>query len=159
MLAAHRPCVRIEEPATLEGGDVLVSDGLVLVGCSGRTNHAGVKQLAHLLFEHGYLVKAAEVDGCLHLKSAVTKIGTDRLLANPRWVNLERARGHEIVAVDPSEPHAANVLAVGEKLLCSAAYPRTNERLSRLGLDVVELELDELHKMESGLTCSSILFR
>ena len=40
---------RIEEPGTLDGGDVLKHDGKVWVGLGGRTNQAGVDQLADLL--------------------------------------------------------------------------------------------------------------
>lgn len=158
VLAEHRELVRIEEPATLDGGDVLVLGDVLLVGWSGRTNHAGLKRLAHLVLEHGYTVKAAEVDGCLHLKSAVTSLGDGRVLANPRWVNLGRTRGVEVVEVDEREPYGANVLPVAGVLLCSSAYPRTNARLASLGYELRELELGELHKMEAAVTCPSILF-
>ena len=40
---------RIEEPGTLDGGDVLKHGGTVWVGLGGRTNQAGVEQLAALL--------------------------------------------------------------------------------------------------------------
>ena len=38
ILAAHRPTVRIEAPATLDGGDVLVLGRSVYVGTGGRTD-------------------------------------------------------------------------------------------------------------------------
>ena len=89
----------------------------------------------------------------------MTRLDEGRLLANPEWVNLERVRGMEVVAVHPEEPFGANVLAVDGTLLCSGSYPRTNERLARLGYSVVTVEMEELHKLESGVTCSSIVFR
>lgn len=158
-LAGYRNLERIESPATLEGGDVLTVGDTLYVGWSGRTNHAGLKRLAHLVVEHGYAVKAIEVEGCLHLKSAVTRLDDERLLVNPSWLNLERVRGLELISVHPSEPLGANVLAFGKTLVCSASYPRTNELLSGLGFEVVEVEMGELHKMESAVTCSSLLFR
>ncbi len=39
----------IEEPGTLDGGDVLKHGGTVWVGLGGRTNQSGVEQLAALL--------------------------------------------------------------------------------------------------------------
>jgi len=158
-LAPHRELLAIEEPGTIEGGDLVVIDGTVHVGWSGRTNHAGLKMLAHLLLEHGYQVKAAEVTGCLHLKSALSHLGDGRVLANRSWANLDRVRASEVLEVDPSEPFGANVLRVGETLLCSASYPRTNERLSAAGYELRVLELDELHKMEAAVTCPSLIFR
>lgn len=162
VLAEFRECLRIDVPGTVDGGDVLVCDRVLVVGWGKRTNHAGLKQLAHLLLDYGdtgYTVKAAEVGGCLHLKSAVTRLDEGRLLANPRLADLGRVPGMELVEVDPCEPYGANVLAVGGVLLCSAAYPRTNERLAGMGFEIVELELDELHKMEAAVTCPSILLR
>ncbi|MEE3276425.1 MAG: arginine deiminase family protein, partial [Candidatus Thermoplasmatota archaeon] len=50
--------VEMKMPGTLDGGDVLVCGDTVYVGWSTRTNHAGLKQLAHLLLPHGYRVKA-----------------------------------------------------------------------------------------------------
>ena len=48
-LTPLRDLVRIEEPATLDGGDVLVVGTHVFVGRSSRTNDAGVEQLRHAL--------------------------------------------------------------------------------------------------------------
>ncbi len=158
-LADHRELFGIEDPGTLEGGDVVVVGRTLYVGLTSRTNKAGVEQLAGLLAEHGYSVEGIEVDGCLHFKSAVTSLGGERLLANPGWTNLDWARGLEIVEVDSAEPFGANVLPVGEGLLASADYPRTNERLRQLGYDVHELDLSELHKMEAAVTCPSLVFK
>src|SRR5207302_3252874 len=45
VLASHREVVRLEQPATLDGGDVLVADRAVFVGLSARTNAEGAAQL------------------------------------------------------------------------------------------------------------------
>ena len=65
---------RIEEPGTLDGGDVLKHDGTVWVGLGGRTNRAGVDQLADLLGPLGADVVGVPVSRVLHLKSAVTAL-------------------------------------------------------------------------------------
>jgi dimethylargininase len=152
-----RPILELRAPTTLDGGDVLVVGDSVYVGQSRRTNHAGLKAMAHALLEHGYLVKAVEVTGCLHLKTACTHLGDGRVLANPRWIQMGRMRGIERVDVHEDEPFAANVLRLGGKLLASKSFPRTNERLSRLGFEIEELEIDELEKAEAGITCLGIL--
>ena len=158
-LAAHRPLERIAYPGTVEGGDVLVLEDALHVGRSERSNAAGISALAELLAPLGYRVEALELHGCLHLKSAVCSLGDGRLLMNPRWIRSHDLGGSELIEVDPREPYGANVLAVGGTLLCSDAYPRTNERLSRLGYDLLELDLSELHKMEAAVTCPSLVFR
>jgi len=50
-------------------------------------------ELAHLLFPHGYRVKAVEIMGCLHLKSALTGVASGLLLANPVWAKLKCVGG------------------------------------------------------------------
>ena len=51
-----RTCLTMQTPSTLDGGDVCLHDGVLYVGQGGRTNHAGLKELAHLVLDHGYRV-------------------------------------------------------------------------------------------------------
>ena len=67
--------------------------------------------------------------------------------------------GHEVVAVDASEPWAANLLRVGDSICVSAAFPRTAASLAARGYDVREVEVSEFAKAEGGMTCMSLLFR
>jgi hypothetical protein len=64
----------IEAPGTLDGGDVLKHDGTVWVGLGGRTNRAGVDQLAGHLEPLGAQVIGVPLTKLLHLKSAVTAL-------------------------------------------------------------------------------------
>lgn len=145
--------------ATLEGGDVLRVDDVLYVGMSTRTNHAGLKALAHLVLAEGFRVKAAGVRGCLHLETGATRIGSEQLLVNPSWVDLERADDLEQVPVDPAEPFGANVLRVGDCLVASDAHPLTNQRLRELGHRVREVAIGELHRAEAGVTCLALCER
>src|SRR5262249_51858294 len=70
-----RPLRWIEPPGTLDGGDVLVAGRHVFVGRSSRTTDAGIEQARRVLTPYGYTVRAVNVGGCLHLKSAVTSLG------------------------------------------------------------------------------------
>lgn len=155
-LGRLRPIVHIEAPATLEGGDVLAIDETLYVGCSERTNHAGLKSLAHLLLEHGYRVKACSVRGSLHLKTAVTRVGRELLLVNPEWVDLHRVQGMKQIEVDPGEPFAACGLWIGGKLIHPEGFPRTRERLEGAGVEVLSVPLSEFQKAEAGPTCLAL---
>jgi dimethylargininase len=156
-LAARLPLVRVQAPATLEGGDVLQVGRAFYVGASARSNAAGVAQLSAALAPFGYTVEALPLHGCLHLKSAVTFIPPETLLVNPEWVDAARLRGARVVAVAPEEPYGANTLSVGAVTLVSAAYPRTRDRLMAAGIDTRVLEVGELHKAEAALTCLSLI--
>jgi dimethylargininase len=156
-LAAYRELVEL--PAgTMDGGDLVVLADTVLVGRSSRTDHAGLRALAHLLLPHGMRVKACDVRGVLHLKSACTALDDETLLVHPPAVDLHRATGVRLVAVPPEEPHGANVLRVGDGLIVPASAPRTAVRLAERGYDVRTVDVSELEKAEGAVTCSSLVF-
>lgn len=157
-LTPYRPLRVIEAPGTLDGGDVLRVGRAVFVGRSARTNADGVRQLRDLLAPFGYTTACADVRGCLHLKSAATAVDDDLLLVNPAWVDARTFGGVSRLDVDPDEPSAANVVRVGDSLLCVASAPRTRERLTTRGFDVRTVDVSELAKAEGGLTCCSLLF-
>ena len=156
-LTQHRPLQRIVAPGTLDGGDVLRVGRSLYVGLSARTNREGVKQLEQALAPHGYGVRALPLQGCLHLKSAVTFLPPDRLLINPDWIDPAVFPRLHSVEVDPDEPSAANTLTLAGTTLVSTRYPRTAEKLRSLGISVWPTEVDELHKAQAGLTCMSLI--
>lgn len=157
VLAEHRPLERLSAPSLLDGGDVLLAGDVLYVGQSRRTNHAGLKELAHTLLPHGYRIKAVTVAGCLHLKTGCVALDERTLLANPDWVDTTRFPGSDVLAVDPREPYGANAIVVGRDVLLSSAHVRTAERVAARGFEVRLLELSELEKAEAGPTCLSLL--
>jgi dimethylargininase len=166
VLGRHRPLACVEASATLDGGDVLVTPGRVFVGISGRTNADGARQLAAILAPHAIDVVPVAVTACLHLKSAVTWCGADLrskgrscLLINPAFVDSSIFQGFDLIEVDPVEPHAANVLAVGDRVICAEAHANTRRRLEAHGIATATVPADELAKAEGGVTCGSIIFR
>jgi len=86
-LKPFRDLLRIESPGALDGGDVLVAGKDIYVGLSSRTNAHAVDQMCRWLTPYGYRIRSVEVNGCLHLKSAVTEVSEDTLLVNPNWVD------------------------------------------------------------------------
>jgi len=157
-LAQFRKLARVELPGQVEGGDILRVGRRLFAGLSNRTNAEGIRQLASILAPYGYEVISVAVTGCLHLKSAVTCIGRDTLLANRAWFDTKPFAGFEWIDVAPEEPHAANALAIGGTVIFPASFPRTRARLEACGFHVTALDISELQKAESGLTCSSLLF-
>src|SRR5947208_12846772 len=133
-LAAYRPLHVIQPPGTVDGGDVLVAGRRVFIGRSSRTNDPAIAQMRQLLGPRGYTVCDTEVRGCLHLKSAVTALDDDLLLVNREWIDAAAFGGFSFVEVDPEEPAAANALRLADRLMVSASFPRTAERLRRRGL-------------------------
>lgn len=159
VLAHHRPLLAIEAPGTLDGGDVLRIGRRVFVGQSARSNPAGIAQLRALLAPYGYSVTGVATRDCLHLKSAVTQLADDLVLMQPAWCDAVAFAGLRIVEVDPDEPHAANVVRIGDSVLMPACFPRTRQRVVDAGIAVVAVDVSELQKAEGAVTCCSLVFR
>jgi len=157
-IAAYRPTVSIEVPATIDGGDVLTVGKRVFVGESSRTNAAATSQLARYLAPHGYTVHIVPVRGCLHLKSAVTAVSDDTVLINPEWVPAEVFRPLMLLEVHPAEANGANALLVGASVIYPTAFPRTCARLEARGFRVSQVEVTEIAKAEGAVTCCSLIF-
>lgn len=157
-LAKDRRIVRIEAPATLDGGDVLRVGKTILVGASSRTNALGAEALDEHARPLGYDVRVVAVKGCLHLKSACTALPDGRLLVNPAWLDVESLRDFDREVLGEDEPAAANVVVIGQAVCMSAAYPRTAERIRRLGFAVQTIDLSEFAKAEGCATCLSLIF-
>jgi dimethylargininase len=157
-LSKFRKLAYVELPGTVEGGDILRIGQRIFAGLSSRTNAEGIRQLAAILAPYGYEVLDVNVTGCLHLKSAVTYLGRNTLLANRAWFDTKPFSAFAWIDVAPRESHAANALAIHDSVIFPASFPRTRARIEQAGFHVDPLDISELQKAESGLTCSSLLF-
>ena len=157
-LSQYRKVAYVKLPGTLEGGDVLRIERKLFVGLTKRSNAEGIRQLSEILQPLDYEVITVSVTGCLHLKSAVTCLGDNTLLANRSWFETTQFASYDWIDVDPAEPHASNALAFGATVIFPASFPRTRARIEAGGFSVTPLDISELQKAESGLTCSSLLF-
>jgi dimethylargininase len=148
---------RIEDPGTLDGGDVLKHDGAVWVGLGGRTNEAGMEQLATLLAPLGADVVGVPVSRVLHLKSGVTAlpdgtvIGYEPLVDDPdHWPSflaVPEAEGAHVVLLD------------GSTVLMSASAPATRALFEGRGLRVIAVDITQFEKLEGCVTCLSVRLR
>jgi dimethylargininase len=187
-LAPYRTLARIDEPGTLDGGDVLRMGHRIYVGLSGRSNAAALARLRAIVAPYGYTVEGVPVTGCLHLKSAVTELAPGTILVNPAWVDPAVFGDVNVIPVDPGEPYAANGLPVrptpdstvcedttrvtwrpasldcardksAGRLIYPASFPRTRRLLESRGIPLSIVEVSELQKAEGAVTCCSLVFR
>jgi dimethylargininase len=156
-LRPYRSLAVIEPPATLDGGDVLVLGKTIFVGLSSRTDERGIDGIRRISSPFGYEVRPVAFSGCLHLKSAVTRISEGAVLIHPGWADPGAFSSCDRVEIDPSEPFAANALLVWGTVVYPTAFPRTLRRLGAHGIDVVTVDVSELAKAEGAVTCCSLL--
>jgi len=149
----------IEEPGTVDGGDVCEAGDRYLIGISERTNEEGARQLASLLKSQGYESTILDVRGVprlLHLKSGLHALDDGRLVATPALAERDELRRYPIVRVDPREAYAANCLSLNGRVLIARGFPLLESALTKLGYRVVTLEMSEFRKMDGGLSCLSL---
>lgn len=162
LLRQRFPAVRgIDEPATVDGGDVCQAGRRFFIGVTARTDEAGAAQLAAILADHGYAPTTVDIramPGLLHLKSGLAALGDNRLLlvrelaAHPAFADFEH------VYVDDSEAYAANCVRVNGHVLVPAGYPGMQAALAALGYATIALDMSEFQKMDGGLSCLSLRF-
>jgi dimethylargininase len=157
-LQPFRELVYIQEPGTLDGGDVLCIDRVIYMGLTARSSDVAVQQFRAAVTPYGYEVRGVPVHGCLHLKSAVTQAAPGMLLINRNWVDAAYFEDFQWIDVDPAEPSAANGLLIGDMLVYPAEFSRTRQRMSAAGLKVMPVPASEVAKAEGALTCCSLIF-
>jgi dimethylargininase len=158
-LSPHMKLIHVREPATVDGGDVLVLGKNIYVGISTRSNQAAIDQLNELLAEYGYRVTGVQMHDCLHLKTAVTRVDDKTLLINKNWVDTHHFKDLNWIEVDPSEPFAANCLPIGSSIIYPTTFPKTCAKLEAVGYDVITVDVSELAKAEGAVTCCSLILQ
>jgi dimethylargininase len=155
------PVARIEDPGTLDGGDVVIFGERMAIGISARTNRAGAEQLAEVARSLGYGTFACPVEDRLHLASAVTSLRPTRLIGTSAgFASLDAAHPSpaappevERIFLPDEEVAGANVLALGGRVFVAAGNPCASELLGAAGESVVEVSIDEFTRADGGPTC------
>ena len=146
---------RVDEPATVEGGDVLHLEDRLVCGITRRTNEEGAGQLAQWLETE---VDTIEDPSIMHLKSYVSHIDAKTVLVSPRFMHRPELDGLDMLVVPDGEEYAANVLSVNGTVVMPRGFPKTLAMLEDAGVTTVPLEMTEFPKCDGALTCLSILF-
>ena len=148
---------RIQEPGTLEGGDVLKIGDLIYVGRSSRTNAEGVAQMRRVFEPLGATVVEVPVSKVLHLKTAMTALPNGSVIGH-----LPALDDASIFAsfIPVPEPSGAHVVLLGDnRLLMAASAPKSAELFSGLGYEPILVDISEYEKLEGCVTCLSVRLR
>jgi dimethylargininase len=145
----------IEEPGTLDGGDVLQVGRTVYVGRGGRTNADGIRQLRRHAATRGRTVVPVRLHRVLHLKSAVTALPDGTFIASD--LSLFDPAPFPAMRVVPEDEGAHVVPMGGGTIVMSASAPRSAEMFDDLGFDEITVDIGEFEKREGCVTCLSVL--
>ncbi len=147
----------IEEPGTVEGGDVILAGEVAFVGSSARTNLEGVRQVTMLLGEQGFEVRVAPVPyRYMHIGGMMSMIGPRTVLTDPGLFPDDFFRGLEVAALGHTAPDSLNVICLSPEaaIVDASDAPHTVAVLEERGIQVHALDLSEYAKGGGGPTCT-----
>ena len=151
----------IEEPGTVDGGDVCEAGEHFFIGVSLRTNEHGARQLARIFESLGYgssLIDIRGVSNILHLKSGLAYLGGKQLVLIEALRDRKEFSGYDLLCLDSSEEYAANCLDINGKVFIAEGFPATKRELEHMGYQTIALDMSEFQKMDGGLSCLSLRF-
>jgi dimethylargininase len=144
-------------PGHADGGDVLVLPDRVLIGLSGRTDRAGAEELVRLLAQLAKKGEVAETPpGVLHFKTGCSLIDEETVFALPQMASSPAFAGLRVVPVPAGEEKAANKLRIRDVALLGDGFPKSREFIEALGVRTIALKVDEIAKIDAGLSCMSL---
>lgn len=145
----------IEDPGTLDGGDVLKVGSTVYVGRSARTNEAGIEQLRAIVQWRGARLVEVPVTEALHLKSCATALPDGTIVGHRPLVDDPASLGGAVHLVE--EESGAHVVDLGEgRILLASSCPVSAASFAARGFDVVAVDISEFEKLEGCVTCLGV---
>lgn len=147
------------EDSFIEGGDILMAEGELLVGRSARTNAAGIAELAGIVAGWGWRLREVEVPaGVLHFKTDCSLLDAGTVLATPRLAAAGVFAGYRVILTAEGEEAAANCIRVNDTVIQPEGFARTAEALDRAGYRLRAVGNSECAKLDGGMSCLSLRF-
>jgi dimethylargininase len=161
MATVLRPLVEtidaVEEPATLEGGDVLAFGRRLVVGRSERTNHAGIGVLARFAEPLGFEVRSAAAPAwALHLGTSASSVGDGIVIGCEETLAQAAFDGLDRIMVPDTDLLACNVVCIGTSVIAAGDHG-IHAELQRRGFTVRATDLSEFNRADGSPTCLSLL--
>ncbi|MFF4020662.1 dimethylarginine dimethylaminohydrolase family protein [Streptomyces sp. NPDC001843] len=157
------------DEGTIEGGDVILHTGTVLVGLSEETSPTGVRALQRALAHHGVAREVRPVhfavNGIVHLDDHFTIVAPGTALihrsvfppAELHWFEQH----FDLIDVTNDEARAvqANVLAIAPgTVIVAAGSDRIAAQLAARGLEVLTVDYSEVTRIPGSLRCTTLPF-
>lgn len=157
--------------ATFEGADALwLDEQTILLGVGVRTNGEGARQLASLLGPMGISVlEVALPQGVQHLLGVVNFVDQTTALLNvakasPALQEVLASRGVTTIQLPPDDELLArlgmNFVTLGpRRIVMPVNCPGIKKKMTRAGVEVLEMEISEYLKAAGGLACLTGILR
>ena len=145
------------ENGKIEGGDVLRINNHFIIGLSKRTNKAGAENLSYILKSLGASVSISSTpEDILHFKSNCSLVDENTIFLTKKIAKLNIFnKKYKLTEVPEGEEIAANTLRINDYLLIPKGFKKTEELLSKK-YNLILLDVNEISKVDAGLSCMSI---
>jgi len=145
------------EDGYVEGGDILNINNHFIIGLSDRTNKLGAENLSSILHRLGATVEICKTpDDILHFKSECSTMDDDTILVSNKMAQLDYLKSnYHLIELPNGEEGAANALRINDKFLLPDGFKRAEDILSKK-YDIIKVKVDEIAKVDAGLSCMSL---
>ncbi|MBA1336921.1 MAG: NG,NG-dimethylarginine dimethylaminohydrolase 1 [Firmicutes bacterium] len=148
----------IKEPGTIEGGDIMMVGDHFYIGLSARTNKEGAEQMIEYLQKYGYTGSTVPFEKFLHLKTGVSYLEHNNLLATGEFIDHPMFKDFNIIEISEEESYAANCIWVNDYVLVPKGFDEAKNAIAEAGYRIIEVDVSEFRKLDGGLSCLSLRF-
>jgi dimethylargininase len=148
----------IEDPGTVEAGDIMMAGDHFYIGLSERTNRAGAEQTLRILRAYELTGSLESVGTVLHLKTGVSYLENNTVLLCEEFASKPGFQKFKQILVPAEESYAANSVWINGYVLIPEGHPRTTRAVERAGYTPLEINVSEFQKLDGGLSCLSLRF-
>lgn len=148
----------IEEPGSLDGGDIMKTENHFYIGLSGRTNPEGARQLSAIVSKYGYSASTINLSSVLHLKTGISYLEHNILLASGEFLIKSELKKFRILEVPVEEAYASNSLWINGTIIVPSGFPKVAAMIKETGFPILEADTSEFRKLDGGLSCLSLRY-
>ena len=148
----------INDPGTVEAGDIMMVGDHYYIGLSRRTNINGAEQLINILNKYGMTGSFVMLDKVLHLKSGVAYLENNNLAAAGEFLLKPDFQKFNILKIDDDESYAVNCVWINDRILLPKGFPKAKRIIEKYYQNIVEVNVSEFQKLDGGLSCLSLRF-
>lgn len=148
----------IEDPGTVDAGDIMMVGKHFYIGLSERTNAVGAEQMIGQLRQHGFDGSTIRISEGLHFKSSVSYLENNNIVVTGELVEKPELENFNPVILNADNAYSANSVWINNRVLVPSGFPETSQSIATLGYEVIELDVSEFRKLDGGLSCLSLRF-
>jgi len=148
----------VNDPGTLEAGDIMMVGEHYYIGLSQRTNIKGTEKVINILKKYGMTGSIVTLNKVLHLKTGVSYLENNNFVVAGEFIINPEFQMYNQLIIDDDESYAANCIWVNDYVLVAKGFPKAQKLIKEKGYNIIEVNVSEFQKLDGGLSCLSLRF-